>query len=103
MPLAGGALQPSLEEEQKKHKKTQLVQSPNSYFMYVKYPGSCKITYSQAYTVVFGVDCSTVVPANRRKGQTQKDVHLEESNTNDPQFPESVSCRRKPFQFSDSS
>ena len=71
--------------------------------MYVKYPGSCKITYSQAYTVVFGVGCSTVVPANRRKGQTQKDVHLEESNTNDPQFPESVSCRRKPFQFSDSS
>ena len=52
--------------------------------MYVKYPGSCKITYSQAYTVVFGVGCSTVVPANRRKGQTQKDVHLEESNANDP-------------------
>ena len=103
MPLGRDLLHSCLEEEEKKHKKKWLVQSPNSYFMYVKCPGSYKITYSQAYTVVFGVGCSTVVPANRRKGQTQKDVHLEESNTNDPQFPESVSCRRKPFQFSDSS
>lgn len=58
---------------------------------------SYKIAYSQAYTVVLGVGFSTVVPANRRKGQTQKDVHLEESNTNDPQFPESVSCHKKTF------
>lgn len=34
--------------------------------------------------MVFGVGYSTIVPANRRKRQTQKDVHLEESSTNEP-------------------
>uniref|UniRef100_A0A8C9BLU9 40S ribosomal protein S27 n=1 Tax=Phocoena sinus TaxID=42100 RepID=A0A8C9BLU9_PHOSS len=56
-------LHPSLEEEKKKHRKKQLVQSPNSYFMDVKRPGCYKITtvYSHAQTVVLCVGCSTVL------------------------------------------
>ncbi|XP_012370787.1 40S ribosomal protein S27-like [Octodon degus] len=63
MPLAKDLLHPSLEEEEKKHKKKRLVQSPNSYFMVVKCPGRYKITtvFSRAQTVVLCVGCSTVL------------------------------------------
>ncbi|XP_054580264.1 40S ribosomal protein S27-like [Eptesicus fuscus] len=63
MPLARDVLHLSLEEEKKKHKKKWLVQSPNSYFMDVKYPGCYKITtvFNLAQTVVLCVGCSTVL------------------------------------------
>lgn len=60
----------SLEEEKKKHKKNHLMQSPNFYFMDMKYPGCYKITtvFSQAPTVVQCVGCSTVLfqPTGRK-------------------------------------
>uniref|UniRef100_A0A3Q1I6R9 40S ribosomal protein S27 n=1 Tax=Anabas testudineus TaxID=64144 RepID=A0A3Q1I6R9_ANATE len=40
MPLAKDLLHPSPEEEKRRHKKKRLVQSPNSYFMDVKCPGT---------------------------------------------------------------
>ncbi|XP_017352396.1 40S ribosomal protein S27-like [Cebus imitator] len=63
MPLAKNLLHASPEEENRKHKKKCLVQSPNSYFMDVKCPGCCKITmlFSHAQTVVLCVGCSTVL------------------------------------------
>uniref|UniRef100_A0A8C8XSX8 40S ribosomal protein S27 n=2 Tax=Panthera TaxID=9688 RepID=A0A8C8XSX8_PANLE len=63
MTLARDLLHPSLEEEKKKHKKKQLVQSSNSYFMDVKCPGCYKITMvlSHAQMVVLCVGCSTVL------------------------------------------
>nr|XP_039318119.1 40S ribosomal protein S27-like [Saimiri boliviensis boliviensis] len=63
MPLARDLLHPSLEEEKKKHKKKRLVQSPNSYFMYVKCPGFHQITmvFSHAQIAVLCVGCSTVL------------------------------------------
>ncbi|XP_019511103.1 PREDICTED: 40S ribosomal protein S27-like [Hipposideros armiger] len=63
MPLAKDLLHPSPEEEKRKHKKWCLVQSPNSYFMDLKYPGCYKITtiISHAKTVVLCVGCSTVL------------------------------------------
>eukprot|EP00073_Rattus_norvegicus_P049386 XP_017451683.1 PREDICTED: 40S ribosomal protein S27-like [Rattus norvegicus] len=62
-PLAKDLLHPSPEEEQRKHKKKHLVQSPDSYFMDVKCPGCYKITtvFSHAQTVVACVGCSTVL------------------------------------------
>jgi len=53
-------LNPSFEEEQRKHKKKWLVQSPNFYFMDVNCPGCYKITtvFSHAQTVVV---CSAVL------------------------------------------
>ncbi|XP_032964910.1 40S ribosomal protein S27-like [Rhinolophus ferrumequinum] len=61
MPLAKDLLHPSPEEEERKHKKKHLMQSPNSYFMDVKCPGCYKITtvFTQAQTVVLCVGCST--------------------------------------------
>ena len=38
-------LNPTPEEEKKKHKLKRLVQSPNSYFMDVKCPGVCVCVY----------------------------------------------------------
>lgn len=40
MQLAKDLLHPSPEEEKRRHKKKRLVQSPNSYFMDVKCPGT---------------------------------------------------------------
>nr|XP_060166118.1 small ribosomal subunit protein eS27-like [Globicephala melas] len=62
VPLAKDPLHPS-PEEKRKHKKKHLVQSPNSCFMDVKYPGCYKITtiFSHAQTVVFCVGCFTVL------------------------------------------
>merc|ERR1739845_199154 len=63
MPLFKDLLNPSLEEERRKHKFSLLVPSPNSYFMDVKCPGCYKITtvFSHAQTVVLCVSCSTVL------------------------------------------
>uniref|UniRef100_A0A8C9JWF2 Uncharacterized protein n=1 Tax=Panthera tigris altaica TaxID=74533 RepID=A0A8C9JWF2_PANTA len=38
MPLTKNLLNPSLQEEKRKHKKKRLVQSSNSYFMNKKHP-----------------------------------------------------------------
>ncbi|XP_039722620.1 ribosome-recycling factor, mitochondrial isoform X5 [Pteropus medius] len=61
MPLAKDLLHPSPEEEGK-HKKKRLVQSPKSCFRDVKCPGCYKITtaFSHAQMVVLCVGCSTV-------------------------------------------
>uniref|UniRef100_A0AAQ4QSE9 Ribosomal protein S27 like n=1 Tax=Gasterosteus aculeatus aculeatus TaxID=481459 RepID=A0AAQ4QSE9_GASAC len=40
MPLARDLLHPSIELQRREHKKKILVQSPNSYFMDVKCPGT---------------------------------------------------------------
>ncbi|CAL9705702.1 unnamed protein product [Knipowitschia caucasica] len=63
MPLAKDLLNPSPEDEKRRHKKKRLVQCPNSYFMDVKCPGCYKITtvFSHAQTVVLCVGCSTVL------------------------------------------
>ncbi|XP_036034435.1 40S ribosomal protein S27-like [Onychomys torridus] len=62
-PPAKDLLHPSPDEEKRKHKKKRLVQSPNSYFMDVKCPGSYTITtvFSHAQTVVLCVGCCTVL------------------------------------------
>ncbi|XP_051028285.1 40S ribosomal protein S27-like [Acomys russatus] len=62
MPLTKDLLHLSPEEEKRKHKKKHLVQSPNSYCMDVKCPGSYKITtvFSHEQMVVLCVGCSTV-------------------------------------------
>ncbi|XP_021570453.1 40S ribosomal protein S27-like, partial [Carlito syrichta] len=62
-PLAKDLLHSSPEEEKRKHKKKHLAQSPNSYFMDMKFPGCCKITmiFSHAQTVVLCVGYSTVL------------------------------------------
>ncbi|KAM4870004.1 small ribosomal subunit protein eS27-like [Urocitellus parryii] len=62
MPLAKDLLHSCPEEEKRKHWKKHLVQSPNSYFMYMKCPECYKITtvFSHARTVILCVDCSTV-------------------------------------------
>uniref|UniRef100_A0A8C6TSI5 40S ribosomal protein S27 n=1 Tax=Neogobius melanostomus TaxID=47308 RepID=A0A8C6TSI5_9GOBI len=61
--LAKDLLNPSPEDEKRRHKKKRLVQCPNSYFMDVKCPGCYKITtvFSHAQTVVLCVGCSTVL------------------------------------------
>ncbi|XP_006249473.1 small ribosomal subunit protein eS27-like [Rattus norvegicus] len=71
MPLPEDLLHPSPEEEQRKHKKKRLVQSPNSYFMDVQCPGCYKITtgFSHAQTVVLCADCSTVLSAYSGKAR----------------------------------
>ncbi|XP_027716950.1 40S ribosomal protein S27-like [Vombatus ursinus] len=63
MPLPKDLLHPYPEVEKQKHKKKQLVQSPNSYFKDVKCPGCYKITtvFSHTQTVVLCVGCSTVL------------------------------------------
>merc|ERR1712013_638870 len=63
MPLFRDLSHPSVEEEQRMHKFSHLVPSPNSYFMDVKCPGCYKITtvFSHAQTVVLCVSCSTVL------------------------------------------
>merc|ERR1712013_139853 len=63
MPLFRDLSHPSAEEEQRMHKFSRLVPSPNSYFMDVKCPGCYKITtvFSHAQTVVLCVSCSTVL------------------------------------------
>ncbi|XP_032980293.1 40S ribosomal protein S27-like [Rhinolophus ferrumequinum] len=63
MPLAKDLLHPPPEEENRKHKRKCLVQSPSSYFMDMKCPGCCKITtvFSHAQTVVLCVGCFTVL------------------------------------------
>lgn len=76
LPLAGVLLHPSLEK--KKHKKKQFVQSPNSYFMDVKSPGSYKITlvFSHAQTGALYKLFTSVVSANRRKDQIHRRVFM---------------------------
>ncbi|KAH7284960.1 hypothetical protein KP509_33G004300 [Ceratopteris richardii] len=56
-------LHPPAEVERKKHKLKRLVQSPNSYFMDVKCQGYFSIitVFSHSQTVVFCVNCSTVL------------------------------------------
>lgn len=74
-PLAKDLLRASLEEEKKKHKKKQLAQSPNSYFIDVKCPSCYKITlvFSHAQTVVLLCRLfNSIVSAYRRKGQTHR-------------------------------
>ncbi|KAM5301045.1 small ribosomal subunit protein eS27-like [Glossophaga mutica] len=63
MLLSRDLLYSSLEEEKKKHKMKQVVQSPNSYFVDVKCPSCYKITtvFSHTQTVVLCVGCSTVL------------------------------------------
>ncbi|XP_036018051.1 40S ribosomal protein S27-like [Mus musculus] len=63
MLLARDLFHLSLEEEKKKYKKKQLVQSPSSHFMDVKCPSYYKITtvFSHIQTVVLCVCCSTVL------------------------------------------
>ncbi|XP_017373232.1 40S ribosomal protein S27-like [Cebus imitator] len=63
MPLTKDLLHPSPEKEKRKHKKTRLVQSPNSYFMDMKCPVCYKTTvvFSHAQTAVLCVGCSTVL------------------------------------------
>ncbi|XP_030183019.1 40S ribosomal protein S27-like [Lynx canadensis] len=62
MPLTKNLLNPSLQEEKRKHKKKRLVQSSNSYFMDKRHPQCYKITTicSHAQTVLC-VGCSTVL------------------------------------------
>ncbi|CAH7688721.1 ribosomal protein S27-domain-containing protein, partial [Phakopsora pachyrhizi] len=61
--LAVDLLNPSAEQERRKHKLKRLVQSPNSHFMDVKCPGCFNITtvFSHPQTVVFCGSCSTVL------------------------------------------
>ncbi|XP_036852708.2 small ribosomal subunit protein eS27-like [Manis javanica] len=56
-------LHPSSEDEQRKHKKKWLVQSPSSCLMGEKCPGGYKIAtiFSHAQTVVLYISCSTVL------------------------------------------
>jgi len=56
-------LNPSEDDEKRKHKLKRLVQSPNSYFMDVKCDGCYTITtvFSHAQTVVLCGTCSTVL------------------------------------------
>ncbi|XP_019607649.2 small ribosomal subunit protein eS27 [Rhinolophus sinicus] len=63
MPLAKDLLHPSPEEENRKHKRKCMVQSPSSCFMDVKCPGCYKITavFSHAQMVVLCVGCFTVL------------------------------------------
>nr|XP_005554205.1 PREDICTED: 40S ribosomal protein S27-like [Macaca fascicularis] len=63
MPLAKDLLPSFPEEENRKHKKKRLVQSPNSFFMDVKCPGCYKITtvFSHVQAVVLCVGCCTVL------------------------------------------
>ncbi|EFP88519.1 40S ribosomal protein S27 [Puccinia graminis f. sp. tritici] len=63
MTLAVDLLNPSAEQERRKHKLKRLVQSPNSYFMDVKCPGCFNITtvFSHAQTVVLCGSCATVL------------------------------------------
>ncbi|XP_040824372.1 40S ribosomal protein S27-like, partial [Ochotona curzoniae] len=73
--LARDLLHPSFEEE-KKHKKKQLVQSPNSYFMDVKSLGWYKITtvFSHAPQMMgLCVGCSTMLcqPTGRKAQLTE--------------------------------
>ncbi|XP_063144739.1 small ribosomal subunit protein eS27-like [Rattus norvegicus] len=74
MPLAKDLLHPSPEEEQRKHKKRRLVQSPNSYFMDVQCPGRYEITtvFSRAQTVVLCVGCSTVLCQPKWKSKADR-------------------------------
>ncbi|XP_045715889.1 40S ribosomal protein S27-like [Phyllostomus hastatus] len=69
-------LHPSPEEEERRHKKQRLVQSPSSYFPDVKCPGGYKITavFSQAQTEVLRVGYSTVLcrPAGGRASLTEE-------------------------------
>ncbi|XP_007531922.2 small ribosomal subunit protein eS27-like [Erinaceus europaeus] len=67
MSLVKDLLHPSPEEEKLKHKKKQLVQSPNSYFVDVKCPGCYKITTVFMHRLlpctkgILCVGCSTVL------------------------------------------
>ncbi|MBW0511825.1 hypothetical protein O181_051540 [Austropuccinia psidii MF-1] len=63
MTLAVDLLNPSADQERRKHKLKRLVQSPNSYFMDVKCPGCFNITtvFSHAQTVVLCGSCATVL------------------------------------------
>merc|ERR1712100_865016 len=56
-------LNPDPLEEAQKHKLKRLVQSPNSFFMDVKFPGCFHITsvFSHAQIVVFCSACSTAL------------------------------------------
>jgi len=56
-------LHPTDEMQRRSHKLKRLVQSPNSYFMYVKCPGCVNITtvFSHAQTVVLCSSCSMVL------------------------------------------
>jgi small subunit ribosomal protein S27e len=63
MTLAVDLLNPSAEQEKRRHKLKRLVQSPNSYFMDVKC-GSCfavTIVFSHAQSVVVCSSCNTVL------------------------------------------
>ncbi|XP_051021364.1 40S ribosomal protein S27-like [Acomys russatus] len=62
-PLEKNLLHPSPEEEERKHKKKCLVQSPSSYFLDVRCPGYYKVTtgFSHAQMVALCVGCSTVL------------------------------------------
>lgn len=74
MTLARDVLHTPWDEDKKKPKRKWLVQGPNSYFVDVKCPGSCKINmvYSHAQTVFLSRLFSSVMPANSRKGQTHR-------------------------------
>ncbi|KAL3347418.1 hypothetical protein AABB24_021205, partial [Solanum stoloniferum] len=56
-------LNPSAEQEKRKHKLKRLVQSPNSFFMDVKCQGCFNITtvFSHSQTVVVCGNCQTVL------------------------------------------
>lgn len=50
--LAKDLLHPSPEEEKRRHKKKRLVQSPNSYFMDVKCPGTVMMSTHVTVNVI---------------------------------------------------
>ncbi|KIM61722.1 hypothetical protein SCLCIDRAFT_121562, partial [Scleroderma citrinum Foug A] len=61
--LAVDLLNPSAEQENRRHKLKRLVQSPNSYFMDVKCSGCFAITtvFSHAQSVVLCGSCASVL------------------------------------------
>ncbi|XP_036115560.1 40S ribosomal protein S27-like [Molossus molossus] len=74
--LCRDLLNPTLEEEKKKHQKQWLVQSSNSYFIDIKCSGCYDITtvFSHAQkTVAFCVGCSMVLckPTGRKARLTE--------------------------------
>ncbi|KAI7966482.1 hypothetical protein MJO29_002230 [Puccinia striiformis f. sp. tritici] len=85
MTLAVDLLNPSAEQERRKHKLKRLVQAPNSYFMDVKCPGCFNITtvFSHAQTVVLCGSCATVLcqPTGGKARLTEGTVARSEEKT----------------------
>ncbi|KAL4069348.1 40S ribosomal protein S27, partial [Scleroderma citrinum] len=72
-------LNPSAEQESKRHKLKRLVQSPNSYFMDVKCSGCFAITtvFSHAQSVVLCGSCASVLcQPTGGKARLTEGVHL---------------------------